>query len=139
MITLNPYDSTILFHGQQEDIKYEFVRSGISEDNKIHFVIDESNDIKSFTITWNNQNPELAKWDLTNYYLGDKLHEGLFVSQEHENDFESIKQPCRECWDDEFCDEIESRKGYKMPITRACRQVPRAGLRHRPMTLWLLS
>jgi hypothetical protein len=115
LITLNPEDSSILFHGQQEDIKYEYTRFGISEDSVIHFIVQESNDLNTFALTRIEGKPGITKWDLTNYYLGNELHEELFVSKEHENDFVSIEQPCIECWDEEFCDEIESKNNKNSP------------------------
>ncbi len=108
LLTIELADSTILFHGQQEDVQFEFLKYGISRDSVIHFVMSESEG-NYLTFTWTDKKRGLGNWDLSYYYLDDGTRKELFVSRKNERDFISVVQPCRECWDDEICDQIEAR------------------------------
>lgn len=83
LITVNPIDSLILFHGQQEDITYQYLESRISTDSTIHFIFGEDRikDSFSFSWIWINKDEGVGIWDLSPYCLGNEQHEYNFVSK----------------------------------------------------------
>jgi hypothetical protein len=111
IITVDPTDSTLLFHGQQEDITYVFIEAGLASDSTLHFIFGKDKKQDVFTFQWIDKERGIGLWELRPYYLDLESHQVQFVSKQKEGNFNLFEQPCRECWDDEFCTDLETR-GY---------------------------
>lgn len=95
----------ILLHGQQEDASFKILETKQLKDTVfITTKSIDSNKKQSFKFFWTNKQKGVGRW-ITKFPNG-FVSDFIFVTNDKQNNFETMNQPCRECWGDE-CDEIE--------------------------------
>lgn len=95
----------ILLHGQQEDSSFKILETKQLKDTVFITTISiDSNKKQSFKFFWTKKQQGVGRW-ITKFPNG-FISDFTFVTNEKQNNFETIDQPCRECWGDE-CDELE--------------------------------
>lgn len=98
----------ILLHGQQEDASFEILKANQQKDTVFITTKSlDSNKKQVFKFFWTNKQKGLGRW--TTKYPNGLVSDFTFVTNENQNNFEIIDQPCKECWGEE-CDEIEKNK-----------------------------
>lgn len=95
----------LLLHGTQEDDEYEIIDSRQSKDT----ILLETkgwagNNKQTFKMLWINKQNGTCRWITT--YPGDYTSNEIFVSKDKAIKYETIVQPCVECWGDE-CHEAQ--------------------------------
>ncbi|MEM6736896.1 MAG: hypothetical protein AAF620_12605 [Bacteroidota bacterium] len=112
LLTINPEDSIILAHGQQQDLPYKFNEVGIAPSSTIYFKIEGNSNMAPFSLKWIDKDNKTAIWTTGHNPLSGPINEA-FITNDREGEYTKVKQPCRECWEDEFCDEIELTREVK--------------------------
>ena len=83
---------TIISFNRISDTEFKLILHSEYTDSLIEMIISEYDSGKTSKWSWSYSNFEMS------YY---------FVSNIGKSDFKYVEQPCRECWDDEICDEKE--------------------------------
>ena len=101
-------DTTVLLmHGTQEDYDFVVLRSELIENDTV--LVNAKwrgwNENQDFKFVWVDESKHMGKWMTT--YKGGNYMEYTCVTADHQKDFKTVNQPCRECWGDE-CDEKDS-------------------------------
>ena len=98
----------LLFHGGQEDEKFEIIDSYEHLDTIfITTNLKDSGRRQEFKLVWVDKLKGLSRWITT--YSNGFTSNNFFVVKEKQTGFETEDQPCIECWGEE-CDEIKSNK-----------------------------
>ena len=105
LITISDIDEEkeLLLHGQQEDD--HFIISTSHKANESIFINAnrmDSNKKQTFKFTWIDKLNGIGRWETT--YSNGTISDNIFVTNEHQLNFETVDQPCKECWGEE-CDE----------------------------------
>jgi len=89
----------------QETAFYEILETKMVKSDLVIKAIDKySNDIHTFTLSTYKPESKVINWKWS-YREFDFDYK--YVNENGISDFKTINQPCKECWDDEICDEKE--------------------------------
>jgi hypothetical protein len=102
----------IVIHGGQEDDFLLIKEAYKKESDTIYFrTIYQGSNIENIQkLILFDTTKSLAKWKLN--YL-DVNYELICVNSKRQNQFDIINQPCRECFDDDVCDDYEKNDSLK--------------------------
>lgn len=101
----NDSSYTILLIGGQDDFLFDIVKYELIGDSIKFKTTWEKSDIQqNFSFVWVQKEKGIGRWKTT--FPNGFVLDTEFVEDAHRKSFETIVQPCVECWGDE-CDELD--------------------------------